>query len=94
MKQPNINSDEYKEAALVEDRCRAAIKAELDKHRAQAIILLFGSHRIWGVGGWPMVTVPLGYLPEDNEIIAATVTDRYGKTPDCPGGLLQVFPNR
>lgn len=41
-----------------------------------------------------MVTVPLGYLPEDNEIIAATVTDRYGKTSDCPGGLLQVFPNR
>lgn len=68
--------------------------AELDKHNVHAVVMLYGRSKHWSPAGWPQVTVPLGYLPEDAAIVADTGTDACGQTFEVPSKPLKSHPNR
>lgn len=91
---PGIESEEYKEALKVTARCKDLIMAELDKHNAHAVVMLYGRSKHWSPAGWPQVTVPLGYLPEYAAIVADSGTDASGQTFEVPSKPLKSHPNR
>lgn len=91
---PALSSPKYLQAKELLDQSKSLICAELQAHGAQSIILMGDTLHMWSHAGWPLITVPLGFLSEDASLISCRIKTKTGQEVDCPFELWQSHPNR